>query len=116
MGACLQNRPFARPGTLVGERQRIPKRPARLPAAALSVAYLAIEVLLIPKAGQRWLVVGLLGAFHGLYFGLFLDAGVESRTGFLGGVVLGELFSVALLLGARWGWPDCSHRSELSGS
>ena len=71
-------------------------------AAALTVAYLAIEVLLLPEAGQRWIVVGLLGAFHGLYFGLFLDAGVASRTGFLSGVVLGELFVVAGLLGARW--------------
>ena len=66
-------------------------------AAALTVAYLAIEVLLLPKAGQRWLVVGLLGAFHGLYFGLFLDAGITSRFGFLVGVVLGELGALGVL-------------------
>ena len=86
--------------SLFGPRQLSPRFLEA--AAALTVAYLAIEVLLLPKAGQRWLVVGLLGAFHGLYFGLFLDAGVQSRTGFLGGMVLGELFVVALLLGARW--------------
>ena len=41
-------------------------------AAALTIAYLAVEVLLLPKAGQRWLVVGVLGVFHGLYLSLFL--------------------------------------------
>lgn len=86
--------------SLFGPRQLSPRFLEA--AAALTVAYLAIEVLLLPQAGQRWLVVGLLGAFHGLYFGLFLDAGVASRAGFLGGVVLGELFVVALLLGVRW--------------
>jgi HupE / UreJ protein len=41
-------------------------------AAALTVAYLAVEILTLPKAGARWLVAGVLGAFHGLYFHLFL--------------------------------------------
>lgn len=41
-------------------------------AAALTVAYLAVEVLLLPKAGRRWLLAGALGAFHGLYFEVFL--------------------------------------------
>ena len=86
--------------SLFGPRQLSPRFLEA--AAALTVSYLAIEVLLLPKAGQRWLVVGLLGAFHGLYFGLFLDAGVGSRTGFLGGVVLGELFVAGLLFGGRW--------------
>jgi hypothetical protein len=86
--------------SLYGPRQLSPRFLET--AAALTVAYLAIEVLLLPKAGQRWLVVGLLGAFHGLYFGLFLDAGVSSRSGFLGGVVVGELFAVGVLMGGRW--------------
>jgi len=86
--------------SLYGPRQLSPRFLEA--AAALTVAYLAIEVLLLPNAGQRWLVVGLLGAFHGFYFGLFIDAGVSSKTGFLAGVVLGELFAVAVLLGVRW--------------
>ncbi|HEY3741543.1 MAG TPA: HupE/UreJ family protein [Bryobacteraceae bacterium] len=86
--------------SLYGPRQLSPRFLEA--AAALTVAYLAIEVLLLPKAGGRWLVVGLLGAFHGLYFGLFLDAGVSSRFGFLSGVVLGEIAAVAILYGLEW--------------
>jgi hypothetical protein len=86
--------------SLYGPRQLSPRFLEA--AAALTVAYLAIEVLLLPRAGQRWLVVGLLGAFHGLYFGLFLDAGVTSRTGFLSGVALGELCAIGVLMGGRW--------------
>jgi hypothetical protein len=41
-------------------------------ATALTIAYLAVEVLLLPGAGARWLVAGVLGAFHGLYFALLL--------------------------------------------
>lgn len=41
-------------------------------AAALTVAYLAVDVLLLPTAGRRWLIAGALGAFHGLYFEAFL--------------------------------------------
>ncbi len=85
--------------SLIGPRQLSPRFLEA--AAALTVAYLAMEILLLPKAGQRWLVVGLLGGFHGLYFALFLNAGVESPAGFLGGVIVGELFIVAVLMGAR---------------
>lgn len=86
---------------LIGPRQLSPRFLEA--AAALTVAYLAMELLLLPKAGQRWLVVGMLGGFHGLYFALFLKAGVASPAGFLSGVIIGELFIVALLMGARWG-------------
>ncbi|HTT66193.1 MAG TPA: HupE/UreJ family protein [Bryobacteraceae bacterium] len=41
-------------------------------AAGLTIAYLAVEILVLPKAGMRWLIVGVLGVFHGLYFELFL--------------------------------------------
>jgi hypothetical protein len=41
-------------------------------AAALALAYLAVEVLLLPKAGSRWIIAGVLGVLHGLYFHLFL--------------------------------------------
>jgi hypothetical protein len=40
-------------------------------AAGLTIAYLAVEILALPKAGMRWLIVAVLGAFHGLYFELF---------------------------------------------
>ena len=52
-------------------------------AAALTLAYLAIEILLLPKAGGRWIIAGLLGAFHGLYYHLFLQS-----TGYSPGFVL----------------------------
>jgi hypothetical protein len=52
-------------------------------AAALTLAYLAVEILLLPRAGGRWLIAGLLGAFHGLYFLLFLQS-----TGYAPGYVL----------------------------
>jgi hypothetical protein len=40
-------------------------------AMALTVAYLAVEMLMLPKAGQRWAIVLALGLFHGLYFAGF---------------------------------------------
>jgi sirohydrochlorin ferrochelatase len=40
-------------------------------AMALTVAYLALEVLVLPKAGNRWAVLLVLGLFHGLYFAAF---------------------------------------------
>src|SRR5260370_16611615 len=43
-------------------------------AMALTVAYLAVEILTLPKAGKRWAVVFVLGLFHGLYFAAFPPA------------------------------------------
>jgi len=70
-------------------------------AAALTVAYLAVEILLLPKAGQRWVVVGVLGAFHGLYLELFLRG-----TGFHAGYVLTGAFlaDVAFIALLAWFW------------
>ena len=62
-------------------------------AAALSLAYLAIEILLLPKAGARWVIAGLLGTFHGLYFHLFLES-----TGYAPGFVLAGAVVVELAL------------------
>jgi len=63
-------------------------------AAALTIAYLAMEILLLPNAGMRWLIVTLLGAFHGLYFALFLRT-----TGFHAGYVLaGAAFAEILFV------------------
>jgi hypothetical protein len=57
-------------------------------AAALSTAYLAIEKLLIPEAGQRWLVVAILGLFHGLFFRFFNP---DLNPGFSAGLLLANL-------------------------
>jgi len=69
-------------------------------AAALTIAYLAVEILMLPQAGQRWLVVAVLGVFHGLYFALFIQSsGFET-----GWVVLGVVLCEALLIAAlAWG-------------
>ncbi|MGI8991426.1 MAG: HupE/UreJ family protein [Bryobacteraceae bacterium] len=66
-------------------------------AAALTVAYLAVEILFLPAAGMRWLIAGVLGAFHGLYFALWI-----ANTGFrpayvLGGAAIAEILTIALL-------------------
>jgi len=63
-------------------------------AAALTLAYLAVEILMLPRAGGRWAIACLLGAFHGLYFLLFLQ-----NTGYGPGFVLAgaALAEVALL-------------------
>ena len=66
-------------------------------AAALTIAYLAFEIVLLPGSGQRWLVVGALGLFHGAYFSLFLTSS-SYRTGpFLLGVIIAELIAIAIL-------------------
>ncbi len=66
-------------------------------AAALTVSYLAVEILLLPHAGARWLVAGVLGAFHGLYFHLFLTATGYRPAWVLAGAALAELAAVAIL-------------------
>ncbi|HEY7336262.1 MAG TPA: HupE/UreJ family protein [Bryobacteraceae bacterium] len=40
-------------------------------ALALTVAYLAVEILLLPEGRLRWLVVAVLGLFHGLSMAAF---------------------------------------------
>ncbi len=66
-------------------------------ATALAVAYLAVEILLLPQAGARWLVAGVLGALHGLYFHLFVQATGYSPALVLGGAALAEALAVAVL-------------------
>lgn len=70
-------------------------------AAALTIAYLAVEILLLPEAGQRSLVVGVLGLFHGLYLALFLRETQFSELYVLPGAVAVDLLLIALL-GAIW--------------
>jgi hypothetical protein len=60
-------------------------------AAALTIAYLAFEIILLPRSGSRWLVVAVLGLFHGEYFAAFLtESGYHVAT-FFAGVVLCEM-------------------------
>jgi hypothetical protein len=66
-------------------------------AAALTVAYLAVEILALPDAGARWLVAGVLGVIHGLYFAMMLAAGDWNRMLFLIGVLVGEAAVAGLL-------------------
>jgi hypothetical protein len=65
-------------------------------AAGLTVAYLAVEIMLLPKAGMRWLIVAVLGAFHGLYFELFLRTTSYRAFYVLSGAVLAEAAAIAI--------------------
>ncbi len=66
-------------------------------AAALTIAYLAVEILLLPKAGSRWLIAGVLGVFHGLYFHLFLQTAGYQAGWVLAGAGAAEVAVVAAL-------------------
>ena len=66
-------------------------------AAALTVAYLAVEILLLPQAGARWLIAGVLGIFHGLYFHLFVQNTGYRPGAVLAGAALAEVPATALL-------------------
>jgi hypothetical protein len=64
-------------------------------AAALTVAYLAAEILLLPLARGREAVAGVLGLFHGLYLETFVRTS-GSRTAW---VLAGATLAQAALLG-----------------
>ena len=66
-------------------------------AAGLTVAYLAVEILALPKAGMRWLIVAVLGAFHGLYFALFLRTTGYRPVYVLTGAAVAEIALIAVL-------------------
>jgi HupE / UreJ protein len=78
-------------------RVRLPLSPRFIEAAAaLTIAYLAFEIVLLPHSSFRWLVVAVLGLFHGAYFAAFLaESGYHLAT-FLSGVVICELLLIAL--------------------
>jgi hypothetical protein len=80
-----------------GSRIPLPITPAFIEAAkALSVAYLAVEILLLPAAPGRWAVLGALGLLHGLHFAGFPPL-------FLAGAALAQLLPL-LVLGAIQPW------------
>lgn len=65
-------------------------------AAALTIAYLAFEIILLPQSSMRWMVVAVLGLFHGAYFSAFLtESGYHFAT-FFSGVAICELLLIAL--------------------
>jgi len=66
-------------------------------AAALTIAYLAFEIVLLPQSTFRWLVVGVLGLFHGAYFSMFLAQSGYNTATFLAGVAMAELILIGIL-------------------
>jgi len=65
-------------------------------AAALTVAYLAVEILMLPQAGARWAIAGVLGAFHGLFFHVFLQNTGYSAAWVLAGAALAEVAAISV--------------------
>ena len=66
-------------------------------AIALTLAYLAFEILLLPEAGARWLVTLVLGLFHALSLHLFLQTTAYSPLLVMLGATLSQLAAIALL-------------------
>ena len=65
-------------------------------ATALTIAYMAVEILALPQAGKRWLIAGALGVFHGLYFALFLRTSEFHPAYVLTGAAIGEMLLIAV--------------------
>jgi hypothetical protein len=65
-------------------------------ATALTIAYMAVEILALPAAGKRWLIAGVLGVFHGLYFALFLRNSEFHALYVLSGAALAEILLIAI--------------------
>jgi HupE / UreJ protein len=66
-------------------------------AAALTIAYLAFEIILLPQSSLRWMVVAVLGLIHGAYFAAFLNESGYHVVTFFSGVAICELLLIALL-------------------
>jgi hypothetical protein len=66
-------------------------------AMALALAYLAVEILLLPEAGARWAVAAVLGIFQGLYFDLFLQNTAYQPALVLAGAVAAEAIGITIL-------------------
>ncbi len=66
-------------------------------AAALTVAYLAVEILLLPEAGSRWIVVGVLGFFQGLGLTEFVAGSGYNPAYVIGGASLAQAVILILL-------------------
>lgn len=66
-------------------------------ALALTVAYMAVEILTLPEAGQRWLVSLVLGGFHGLSYALYLTNTGYDSAAVLVGMAISEVVAIAFL-------------------
>jgi len=60
-------------------------------AAALALAYLALEVVAFPKSSGRWLLALVFGAFQGMFFSLFVAQSGFEMAWVLAGAALGAL-------------------------
>jgi hypothetical protein len=67
-------------------------------AAALALAYLALEIIAFPQSRGRWLLALLFGSFEGMYFAVFL-----TDSGYRFGYVLSGAAAASLLLLAVFG-------------
>jgi hypothetical protein len=63
-------------------------------ALALTIAYLAVEILSLPAAGKRWIVCGVLGLLHGLSYAIYLTATGYDPLPVLIGVAASNLIAV----------------------
>ena len=70
-------------------------------ASALAVAYLAVEILFLPQAGTRWLVVMVVGLFPGLALAAMVRQTELSSLGMWLGVQAVEA-AVAAVCGFVW--------------
>jgi hypothetical protein len=87
------------------------------PAIALSIAYVAVENLVVPQPRQRWALTFGFGLVHGFGFASVLrDIGLPPRglvlslLSFNVGVELGQLSVVALVAPALWAFAHWSWR------
>ena len=70
-------------------------------AAALTVAYLAADILFLPESGSRWLVCGAMGCFHGLFLASFLVSARMNPEFVLPGALGVEVAVATVLAGLR---------------
>jgi hypothetical protein len=71
---------------------------------ALTSAYLAVEILLLPESRMRWLVVGLLGLCHGLPLSPFPEAYLTGAAA-LQAMIFTLLAAAALRMPKSWTRP-----------
>ena len=74
---------------------------------ALTVAYLAVEVLFLPESKMRWLVVAVLGLCHGLSYASF-PASVLSGASVAQALLLAILAALAMTMPRSWLRPAAS--------
>ena len=67
-------------------------------AAALTIAYLAVEILFLPRSRARWVIVAILGAFHGLGLAQFRIATEYAPHTVLGGALAASAAILAVLV------------------